>query len=126
MRLAAFLIALTLATPTLAQDKLTLILDWFVNPDHGPIVIAEEKGFFAEQGLEVEVIAPADPADPPKMAAAGKADDDYEKSGATTARKKAAKPAEAESAPAAEAAEQAPESASEPAAEAESAPSTEA
>ena len=60
------------------------------------------------------------------MAAAGKADDDYEKSGATTARKKAAKPAEAESAPAAEAAEQAPESASEPAAEAESAPSTEA
>lgn len=74
MRLAAFLIALTLATPTLAQDKLTLILDWFVNPDHGPIVIAEEKGFFAEQGLAVEVIAPADPADPPKMAAAGKAD----------------------------------------------------
>ena len=33
MRLAAFLIALTLASPTLAQDKLTLILDWFVNPD---------------------------------------------------------------------------------------------
>ena len=40
------------------------------------IVIAEEKGFFAEQGLEVEVIAPADPSDPPKMAAAGKADDE--------------------------------------------------
>ena len=74
MRLAAFLIALTLGSPALAQDKLTLILDWFVNPDHGPIVIAEEKGFFAEQGLEVEVIAPADPSDPPKMAAAGKAD----------------------------------------------------
>lgn len=74
MRLAAFLIALTLGSPALAQDKLTLILDWFVNPDHGPIVIAEEKGFFAEAGLEVEVIAPADPSDPPKMAAAGKAD----------------------------------------------------
>ena len=58
MRLAAFLIALTLGSPAFAQDKLTLILDWFVNPDHGPIVIAEEKGFFAEQGLEVEVIAP--------------------------------------------------------------------
>ena len=50
------------------------MLDWFVNPDHGPIVIAEEKGFFADEGLEVEVIAPADPADPPKMVAAGRAD----------------------------------------------------
>ena len=53
---------------------MTVILDWFVNPDHGPIVIAEEKGFFAEQGLEVEIVAPADPADPPKMVAAGRAE----------------------------------------------------
>ena len=74
MRLTAILAAALLATPAAAQDKLTVILDWFVNPDHGPIVIAQEKGFFAERGLEVEVIAPADPADPPKMAAAGRAD----------------------------------------------------
>ena len=57
-----------------AADKLTLILDWFINPDHGPIIIAEEKGYFAEQGLEVEVVPPADPADPPKLVAAGKAE----------------------------------------------------
>ncbi len=63
-----------LAVPAVAADKMTLILDWFVNPDHGPIIIAEENGYFAEQGLEVEVIAPADPSDPPKLAAAGKAD----------------------------------------------------
>ncbi|MDF0600555.1 ABC transporter substrate-binding protein [Psychromarinibacter sp. C21-152] len=62
------------AAPAAAADKLTLVLDWFVNPDHGPIVIAQEKGYFAEAGLEVEIVAPADPADPPKMAAAGKAD----------------------------------------------------
>ncbi len=66
--------ALMAATPAMATDKLTLMLDWFVNPDHGPIIIAEEKGYFAEQDLEVEVIAPADPSDPPKLAAAGKAD----------------------------------------------------
>lgn len=70
---AAALIAL-LATPAFAADKMTLILDWFVNPDHGPIIIAEEKGYFADAGLEVEVIAPADPADPPKLVAAGKAE----------------------------------------------------
>ena len=74
MRLIALAAALLLATPAMAQDKMTVILDWFVNPDHGPIVIAEEKGFFADEGLEVEVIAPADPADPPKMVAAGRAE----------------------------------------------------
>ncbi|APX24356.1 putative hydroxymethylpyrimidine transport system substrate-binding protein [Salipiger profundus] len=67
-------LALFAATPALAQDKLTIVLDWFVNPDHGPIVIAQEEGYFADAGLEVEVIAPADPSDPPKMAAAGRAD----------------------------------------------------
>jgi putative hydroxymethylpyrimidine transport system substrate-binding protein len=60
--------------PASAADKLTLVLDWFVNPDHGPIILAEELGYFAAEGLEVEVIAPADPSDPPKMVAAGRAD----------------------------------------------------
>ena len=60
--------------PAAATDKITLLLDWFVNPDHGPIIIAEEKGYFKDAGLEVEVIAPADPADPPKLVAAGRAE----------------------------------------------------
>jgi putative hydroxymethylpyrimidine transport system substrate-binding protein len=34
------------ANPAFAQDKMTLLLDWFINPDHGPIIVAEEKGFF--------------------------------------------------------------------------------
>ena len=57
-----------------AADKLTVILDWFVNPDHGPLIVAREKGFFAAEGLEVELIAPADPNDPPKLVAARQAD----------------------------------------------------
>ncbi len=75
MRLAALALALLLlATPAAAADRLTLVLDWFVNPNHAPIVLAGERGYFADVGLEVEVIAPADPADPPKMVAAGRAD----------------------------------------------------
>lgn len=66
--------ALALASPAAAQDKMSLILDWFVNPDHGPIILAEELSYFAEAGLEVEVIAPADPNDPPRMVAAGRVD----------------------------------------------------
>jgi len=61
-------------TPTVAQDRMTVMLDWFVNPDHGPILVAQERGYFADLGLEVEIIAPANPADPPKMVAAGAAD----------------------------------------------------
>ena len=55
------LFCLLLSTPLQAQDRITLLLDWFINPDHGPIIIAQEKGYFADAGLEVEVIAPADP-----------------------------------------------------------------
>ena len=62
------------ATPALANDKMTVMLDWFVNPDHGPIILADQMGYFADEGLDVDIIAPADPADPPKMAAAGKVD----------------------------------------------------
>ena len=56
------------------SENLTLLLDWFINPDHGPIIIAEEKGFFSDVGLDVEIIAPADPSAPPKLVAAGKGD----------------------------------------------------
>ncbi|WP_391481714.1 ABC transporter substrate-binding protein [Nereida sp. NH-UV-3] len=75
MKLLSTTAALILAAaPAFSQDKMTLLLDWFVNPDHGPIIVAQEKGYFAEQDLEVEVIAPADPSDPPKLVAAGRAE----------------------------------------------------
>ncbi|MBT3885493.1 MAG: ABC transporter substrate-binding protein [Rhodospirillaceae bacterium] len=68
---AAFLIS---AGPASAAEKLTVLLDWFVNPDHAPLIIAKEKGFFKNHGLDVELVAPADPNLPPKLVAAGKAD----------------------------------------------------
>ncbi|MGY8994279.1 MAG: ABC transporter substrate-binding protein, partial [Rhodospirillales bacterium] len=60
--------------PVHAAEKLTIILDWFINPDHGPLIIARESGLFAAAGLDIELIEPADPNDPPKLVAAGKAD----------------------------------------------------
>jgi len=68
------LAACLLAMPALAQDRLTLLLDWFVNPDHGPIIVAQELGYFADQNLEIEIIPPADPSAPPKLVAAGQGD----------------------------------------------------
>lgn len=57
-----------------ASQKLTVILDWYPNPDHAPIIIAKQQGYFKEQNLDVELIGPSDPNDPPKLVAAGKAD----------------------------------------------------
>lgn len=68
------LICTVITMNAFALDKLTVILDWFPNPDHAPLIIAKQQGFFKEQGLDVELIGPADPTDPPKWVAAGKAD----------------------------------------------------
>jgi putative hydroxymethylpyrimidine transport system substrate-binding protein len=71
MILAALLL---FAPPVQAGEKITVLLDWFVNPDHAPLIVASAKGYFAEAGLDVELIAPADPNAPPKLVAAGKAE----------------------------------------------------
>ena len=57
-----------------ALEKVTVLLDWFINPDHAPLFVAPEKGFFKERGLDVKFIAPSNPNDPPKLVAAKKAD----------------------------------------------------
>jgi len=64
---------LLISSSALADEKLTVLLDWFVNPDHATLIVAKEAGIFKKHGLDVELIAPADPNDPPKLVAAGKA-----------------------------------------------------
>jgi putative hydroxymethylpyrimidine transport system substrate-binding protein len=70
---AALVLALSL-TPAAAAEKLTVLLDWFVNPDHAPLIIAKEGGFFEKRGLDVELVEPADPNAPPKLVAAKQGD----------------------------------------------------
>jgi putative hydroxymethylpyrimidine transport system substrate-binding protein len=74
--IAALVFGLAVALAPLAAraEPITILLDWFINPDHGPIIVALEKSYFAEAGLEVTLIEPADPNDPPKLVAAGKAE----------------------------------------------------
>ena len=56
------------------REKLTVALDWFINPDHAGIVAAQAEGFFDDEGLEVTLEVPADPTNPPKFAATGRVD----------------------------------------------------
>ena len=72
--LALALLLLALPPSAHAADHLTVLLDWFVNPDHAPILVAQQIGAYAAAGLDVELIAPADATMPPKLVAAGHAD----------------------------------------------------
>jgi putative hydroxymethylpyrimidine transport system substrate-binding protein len=55
-------------------EKLTLDLDFYPNPDHAGIYMAEKEGFFKEAGLELTIDSPSDPAAPLKEVATGRAD----------------------------------------------------
>ena len=69
-----FFLSFLLFTNNVAAKPLTLILDWLINPDHAAIFVAKEQGFFAREGVQVNIIAPSNPDDGPKLVAAGHAD----------------------------------------------------
>lgn len=72
---ACALLILSYSMAVSAQDKaMTLMLDWFVNPNHGPIVIAQQKGYFKDEGLTIKIQEPADPSMPAKLVAANNID----------------------------------------------------
>ena len=56
------------------QQPLVITLDWFVNPNHAPLFVAEQEGFFKQQGIEVKFIPPADTSEGEKMVAVNQAD----------------------------------------------------
>jgi putative hydroxymethylpyrimidine transport system substrate-binding protein len=51
-----------------------LTLDFYPNPDHAGIYMAQKLGYFEEAGLDVKIDAPSDPAAPLKLVAAGDTD----------------------------------------------------
>ena len=71
--LSLFTLSLT-SNVNASSEKITIGLDWFINPDHAPLIIAKKRNFFKDLNLDVEMIEPADPNDPPKLVAAGKLD----------------------------------------------------
>jgi putative hydroxymethylpyrimidine transport system substrate-binding protein len=79
--LAALLAALALAAcGEKSEDEggepqpFALTLDFYPNPDHAGIYMAEQLGYFREAGLDVSIQTPSDPAAPIKQVAAGQTD----------------------------------------------------
>jgi putative hydroxymethylpyrimidine transport system substrate-binding protein len=55
-------------------EPFSLTLDFYPNPDHAGIYMAEKLGYFADAGLDVSIHTPSDPAAPIKQVAAGQTD----------------------------------------------------
>lgn len=56
------------------REAFSLTLDFYPNPDHAGIYMAQKLGYFEEAGLDVSIAAPSDPAAPIKQVAAGRTD----------------------------------------------------
>ncbi len=50
-------LALTLTAPVAAQtrDKVTLMLNWYVYGEHAPFFLGKEKGYFAQEGIDLQI-----------------------------------------------------------------------
>ncbi len=55
-------------------EPLSLTLDFYPNPDHAGIYMAQKLGYFEEAGLDLSIHTPADPAAPIKLLAAEQTD----------------------------------------------------
>ncbi len=62
------------SVPEGEKETIDVVLDWYPNAVHSFLYMAEEKGYFADAGLNVNLHYPANPTDPLTMTAAGKAD----------------------------------------------------
>ncbi|WP_394232189.1 ABC transporter substrate-binding protein [Niallia oryzisoli] len=52
--------------------EVSIMLDWYPNAVHSYLYVAQEKGYFEDEGIKVDIQFPANPTDPLNLAAAGK------------------------------------------------------
>ncbi len=56
------------------MEKIRVGLEWFINPDHIPLMLGMKKGWFQEEGLDVEIVEPEEHFDAIEEIKAGKMD----------------------------------------------------
>jgi len=80
--LTAVLAAFTLAAcgeksedaASAGNEPFSLTLDFYPNPDHAGVYMAQKLGYFEDAGLDLTIHTPSDPAAPIKQVAAGRTD----------------------------------------------------
>ena len=59
---------------SIMTQKIRLGLEWFLNPDHVPFLVGQQEGWFAEEGIELELIEPQEHLDAVARIASGELD----------------------------------------------------
>lgn len=72
--LLLFFSLLFFSSGAFANEKLRVVLDWYLNPDHAALIVGQQIGSFEKYGLDVEIITPSDPNMGPRLVAAKQAD----------------------------------------------------
>ncbi|WFD33183.1 Glycylpeptide N-tetradecanoyltransferase [Malassezia sp. CBS 17886] len=58
----------------MSTNKITFLLNWHATPYHAPIYLAQAKGYFADEGVQVALLEPNDPSDVTEIIGSGKVD----------------------------------------------------
>jgi len=74
LRALAAAVAVLVALPAAAQDKMQLQLNWFHLADHSPIYLAMKKGYYKEENIDLTVLRGSGSADSAKKIDLGQAD----------------------------------------------------
>jgi len=58
----------------MSSDKITFLTNWHATPYHAPLYLAQAKGFFKDEGIQVALLEPNDPSDVTEIIGTGKVD----------------------------------------------------
>lgn len=56
------------------KRRTTLLLNWYANPYHTPIFVAQELGYYRDEGLQLAILEPNDPSDVTEIVGLGSVD----------------------------------------------------
>jgi len=61
----------------MSSDKIVFLTNWHATPYHAPLYLAQAKGYFKDEGVQVALLEPNDPSDVTEIIGTGKADLGY-------------------------------------------------
>ena len=56
------------------KSRVTLLLNWYTNPYHAPILVAQQLGFYQQEDIKLAILEPADPSDVTELVGLGTVD----------------------------------------------------
>jgi ABC-type nitrate/sulfonate/bicarbonate transport system substrate-binding protein len=56
------------------KSRVSLLLNWYANPYHAPIIVAQQLGFYLQEGIKLAILEPSDPSDVTELVGLGAVD----------------------------------------------------